>query len=276
MIHCGHGKSPYAALRFRPRHCGVRRSTPHSSGVARLASGAFCEAAGNSGTLRRLKILGVPRENGFTLIEILLAIFILGIVLSTVYASYTGTFRIIRETEYDAEIYGMARSALDRMVRDLQSATPWRGAFAFRTQPYSLHDREFVRLTFRAAAHVAFSEQEVAGGITVIEYGIDEDTEKESFSLSRSDSLYRDPAKEEPAPGGYLLCDRVEALTYLFTDEAGKEYDSWNSGGENPAQKNRAPSGVLIRLSLVNPANKERPYRFMTRVRIPFNRPVVP
>lgn len=216
------------------------------------------------------------RNKGFTLIEILLAIFILGIVLSTVYASYTGTFRIIRETEYDAEIYGMARSALDRMARDLQSMTPWRGAFAFRTQPYTLRDREFVRLTFRAAAHVAFSEQEVAGGITVIEYGVDEEAEKETLSLSRSDSLYRDPGKAEPSPGGYLLCDRIEALTYLFTDEAGKEYDSWNSGGENPAQKNRAPAGVLIRLSLANPANKERPYVFMTRVRIPFNRPVTP
>jgi prepilin-type N-terminal cleavage/methylation domain-containing protein len=217
-----------------------------------------------------------PCENGFTLIEILLAIFILGIVLSTVYASYTGTFRIISETEYDAEIYGMARSALDRMARDLQSAAPWRRSFAFKTKLYTLHDREFVRLTFRAAAHVAFGEQDIPGGITVIEYGIDEDPEKNGYTLSRSDSLYRNPEKEEPSPGGYLLCDRVETLTYLFTDEAGKEYDSWDSGGENPAQKNRAPSGVLIRLSLVNPANREHPYHFMTRVRIPFNRPEAP
>jgi prepilin-type N-terminal cleavage/methylation domain-containing protein len=216
------------------------------------------------------------RNRGFTLIEILLAVFILGIVLSTVYASYTGTFRIIRETEYDAEIYGMARSALDRMSRDLQSAAPWRGAFSFGTKPYTLHDREFVRLTFRAAAHVAFNEQEVPGGITVIEYGIDEDMEKEGYTLSRSDNLYRDPKKEAPSSGGYVLCERVETLTYLFTDEAGKEYDSWDSGGENPVQKNRAPSGVLIRLSLMNPANKEHPYRFMTRVRLPFNRREAP
>jgi hypothetical protein len=34
-------KSPYAALRFILRHCDVRKSTPHSSGFARLASGAF-------------------------------------------------------------------------------------------------------------------------------------------------------------------------------------------------------------------------------------------
>ncbi len=50
----GFVKSPYAAFRFIPRHshpqkslafwgprCGVRTSTPHSSGFARLASGAF-------------------------------------------------------------------------------------------------------------------------------------------------------------------------------------------------------------------------------------------
>jgi hypothetical protein len=38
-------KSPYAVLRFPLRHCGVRKSTPRSSGVARLASGAFYEVA---------------------------------------------------------------------------------------------------------------------------------------------------------------------------------------------------------------------------------------
>jgi general secretion pathway protein J len=217
---------------------------------------------------------GNALAGGFTLIEILLAVFILGIVMSTVYASYTGTFRIIRDTQEDAEIYGMARSALDRMVRDLQSAAPWRGSFTFVTKTDTLGSREFLRLTFRAAAHVSFNDQEVPGGIAVIEYRVEEGTEKAGYVLVRSDDLYRDPGKkEEPLAGGYVLSDRVEALTYRFTDEAGKEYEIWDSGGQVEAQKNRAPAGVLIRLSMVNAADKERPYRFMTRVRIPFNRP---
>ena len=41
----GFVKSPYAAFRFIPRRCGVRTSTPHSSGFARLASGAFYKTA---------------------------------------------------------------------------------------------------------------------------------------------------------------------------------------------------------------------------------------
>jgi hypothetical protein len=36
------GKSPSAALRFDLRRCGVWENTPHFSGLARLASGAFC------------------------------------------------------------------------------------------------------------------------------------------------------------------------------------------------------------------------------------------
>jgi hypothetical protein len=40
----GFVKSPDSALRFIPRHCGVRKSTPHSSGFARLACGVFYEA----------------------------------------------------------------------------------------------------------------------------------------------------------------------------------------------------------------------------------------
>ena len=37
----GFVKSPDAALRFIPRRCGVRQSTPHSSEFARLACGLF-------------------------------------------------------------------------------------------------------------------------------------------------------------------------------------------------------------------------------------------
>lgn len=212
----------------------------------------------------------MTKAKGFTLIEILIAVLILGIVLSTVYASYTGTFRIIRETETDAELYSMARTVLERMTRDLEGAAPWKGAFTFQAKPYSLGNREFTRLTFRSAAHVAFGEREAPAGIAVIGYAIEEGTEKEGYTLSRSDSLRRDPAKEETA-GGFLMCERIETLTYLFYDAAGKESETWDSGGEVEAQKKRAPAMVEIRLGLVNEKDRERPHPFMTRVRLPLN-----
>jgi len=214
-------------------------------------------------------------RKGFTLIEILIAVLILGIVLTTVYASYTGTYRIVRETGTDAEIYGMARSAMERMSRDLQSLSPYRGAFTFTAKPYRLGDREFVRLLFRSSAHIAFTAREFPEGIAVIEYGVEEGTEKEGYSLLRSDSLFRDPSREEAA-GGYLLCERIEGLTYRFYDGEGKEYETWDSASETGNQKKMAPAAVAIRLSLVNESDRERPHLFMTHVRLPFHRPETP
>lgn len=215
------------------------------------------------------------KAKGFTLIEILIAVFILGIVLSTVYASYTGTFRIIRATETDAELYGMARTVLERMTRDLEAVATWKGAFTFAARPYYLGDREFTRLTFRSTAHIAFSEREEPAGIAVIEYGVEEGTEKEGYTLSRSDSLHRDPGKEEAPTGGFLLCDRVETLTYRFFDSAGKEYETWDNG-QDEAQKKKAPAMVEIRLGLVNENDREQPFPFMTRVRLPLSQAVTP
>jgi general secretion pathway protein J len=218
----------------------------------------------------------VRRNKGFTLIEILIAVLILGIVLTTVYASYTGTFRIIRDTETDAELYGMARTVLDRMIRDLEAAAPWKGVFTFLAKPYNLGNREFTRLTFRSAAHVAFGEKEAPAGIAVIGYGVEEGTEKEGYALFRSDSLRRDPVKEETPVGGFLLCDRIETLTYRFYDGTGKEYETWDADGGDNMQKKKAPAMVEIRLGLVNEKDREHPYLFTTRVRLPLNKVATP
>jgi len=58
---------------------------------------------------------------GFTLFELLIAIFIFALVLTTIYASSTGTFRVVNETESEVEIYRMARIAMERMLEDLES-----------------------------------------------------------------------------------------------------------------------------------------------------------
>jgi hypothetical protein len=50
-------KSPYAALRCIPRLCGVRKSTPHSVGFARLASGAFYKVVRDKGTIVGIELI---------------------------------------------------------------------------------------------------------------------------------------------------------------------------------------------------------------------------
>jgi general secretion pathway protein J len=209
------------------------------------------------------------RQRGFTLIEILIAVLILGIVMTTVYASYTGTFRIIADTKTDAELYGMARTALERMTRDMESITPWKGAFSFAAKQSFLHDQNFTGLTFRSAAHVAFGKEDQAGGVAVIEYLVEETGERGGLALYRSDSLGRDLGEDAPPPRKYMVCDRIAGLTCRFYDDNGGDYETWDSEGGGDKQKKKAPTIVEIRMSLINDKNPDNPYPFMTRVYLP-------
>ena len=63
----------------------------------------------------------VNGQYGFTLLEIVVAIAIFAVIVSLIYPAYTGTYRNIEIAETQAEIYAMARTAMIRIVEDLES-----------------------------------------------------------------------------------------------------------------------------------------------------------
>lgn len=213
---------------------------------------------------------GFPsRSRGFTLIEIMIAILILGLVLSTVYAAYSGTMKIVQEVAYENNVYHMARTALDRLIRDLTSISPVNGAFEIRAEKIVLADHKFDSIFFGSAAHLAFSENETEGSAALIGYFVKEDAGSGAFSLRRSDLSYNRAAKEKNMNGGYVICRNIDSLIFKFYDSKGNEYASWDSSSNIAEQKGKAPTAIQIELSLANAANKEKPYKFMTKVFIP-------
>jgi prepilin-type N-terminal cleavage/methylation domain-containing protein len=74
-------------------------------------------------------------RRGFTLVELLVAVMILAMVLTTLYAAYTGTFRTALATEEDDALHGMARGMFLRLIRDLGGIVPYNGAMVFIAQP---------------------------------------------------------------------------------------------------------------------------------------------
>jgi prepilin-type N-terminal cleavage/methylation domain-containing protein len=216
---------------------------------------------------------------GFTLVEILLAILILGIVMGTIYAAYTGTFRLARATEEDDDRYAAARVFFMRLAKDVGGLVPYRAGYEFTAQSYTAKDRAFMRLSFRSSAHLAFAEGDIPGGIARIVYEIAEGKNDEVFQLLRRDILMDETSAptvpwvlgkgEELGKGSFILCDRVHALTFRFYDAEGREYETWDSRSDRPGQKKCAPAMILVRLDLVNPTDGERPLRYTTRIAVP-------
>ena len=208
------------------------------------------------------------RERGFTLIEILIAIFILGLVLATIYASFSGILKTSHQMEEEGNIYKMARTSLERIIKDLSSLQPASGSFDFRAEKKTLSKRDFYSLSFWSASHLAFGENEGEGRPAAISYYVQEDEGGNSFSLWRSDVSGAKPDKEKNTNGGFVICQNVDSLSLRFYDSTGNELESWDSSSSTE-QKDKAPVAVKIELDLVNSNDKEKPYKFMTKVFLP-------
>ena len=213
------------------------------------------------------------KEGGFTLIEILIAILILGMVLSTAYVSYTGSFRIIRASESDSEIYNMGRTTMERMMRDLGAIVPYRGRYEMKARRNDRGREGFAALSFTAAVNLALGEKDGSPGVSTVEYFMADDRERDGLVLLRADERRRE--KEGGAgPGqGVVLCDRVHSVDFRFFDAAGRGHETWDSASDADAQqKNRAPTAIDIELKLVNSGDPAHPHTFMTRVYLPVSR----
>ena len=225
----------------------------------------------SSGTVysatQQMSVFQQPRS-GFTLVEILMAIFILGLVMATVYVSYSGILKTSHQLEEEGNIYKMARTSMDRMIKDLSSLQTSSGAFDLRAEKRTLSKREFYSLSFWSASHLAFGENEGEGLPAAISYYIQEDEGGNSFSLWRSDLSDSKPVKEKNISGGFLICQNIDSLNLRFYDSTGNELESWDSSSLT-VQKEKAPVAVKIELALVNLNDKEKPFRFMTKVFLP-------
>jgi general secretion pathway protein J len=233
--------------------------------------------------IKVIKLKSITNPKGFTLLEVLIAMFIFSVVLSTLYTVYTGTFRNIEETESQADLYQMARIVLERMTEDLESVY-----IAPRKEDSKEEDevdqptrfvgtmtetegRRLDTLRFASKAHIFFDAEEPYAGTAEIVYYIREDSEKESFTLYRSDKANLGQGQsEETGTGGWILCDRLHALRFIYYDEEGVAYDGWDSTGET--FKDKLPSGVSIVLELANGINPESAVKFITGVTIPMSK----
>ena len=224
------------------------------------------------------------KRRGFTLLEVLIAMFIFAVILSTIYVAYTGTFRNIEETESQADLYQMARIVLERMTEDLESAyivaqtkdakeeespeanqtTRFVGTMA------EVEGRRLDTLRFASKAHIVFNGGEPYPGTAEIVYYVRENSgEVGGFTLYRTDRANFERG-EEDATSGWILCDHLYAIRFTYYDQEGSAYDNWDSTEES--FKDKVPSEISILLELANETNPESPLKFMTAVALPMSK----
>lgn len=229
--------------------------------------------------IRRPRIVrSIGDIKGFTLLEILIAIFIFSVILATIFTSYTGTFKIIDDTETRAEVYGMARMALQRIIEDLGSAyirgqteSPEAEAEPIEKAGFLGEDREVrgreadtVRFLSRASLDLEEEDREI--GLKRITYQVVEEGDGNSLALYRSDTP-ESVEETESRGAGQILCNRLSAVKFTYFDADGNRHDHWDSAQEE--FRNKLPVRASILLEFTNERDTKAPVRFLTGIALP-------
>lgn len=215
-------------------------------------------------------------QYGFTLLEIVVAIAIFAVIVSIIFPAYTGTFRNIEIAESQSDIYEMARTAMIRIVEDLESTyipepiTGEQGAGdtaldAFIGQDDFLEGRDADRIRFFSRSHIDLAESQDETGEAKIAYYplIKEDN---SITLYRSDTRGNLEWPEDNT-GGWRICEGLYSINFTYRGKDGNTYDTWDE--TSMGEGNRLPVMVTITLKFVDKDDPEKPLIFSTSVALP-------
>jgi len=215
-----------------------------------------------------------PAADGFTLMEILVAVFILGVVVTTVLGSFNMVFSNAESLEGAASVFDMGKTCLSRITGDLENIfilerplykTPGRDdppdLYRIQGSVENLGGTKLAKLRFTTRAHVPIGKSRPEG-IAEIVYYVQAGRDG-SLRLKRADNLYPYPRFEERGADP-VLCENVKTLAFEYVDAEGKTFDTWDS--ESPNFDNATPVSVAVRLEV---GDRNDTYGFQTTVALP-------
>jgi general secretion pathway protein J len=210
-------------------------------------------------------------NRGFTLLEIMVAIFIFALVITMVFGSFRAVFSSADAVGGDVAVFEKARTGLGRMTVDLAALhlTHYprykKPEFNDPEDPYRLvgdttevAGDSFGRLRFASRAHLQLNGDPRQGVCRIVYYA--HQRADESLVLRRADDLYPFPEFEE-SEDDPILCDNLLGLEFGYVDAEGASSNRWDSESEDTDYA--TPRSVEVRLTVGTPS---RPKTFITRI----------
>lgn len=214
------------------------------------------------------------RNTGFTLLEVLLAMTVLGVVVAMLSLSLSASLRVVEATEREEAIYFLAQTALRRIADDLSGALLIKGAF-FVGEHKEINGQRADTLTFFSQAHLVLNQEKQTPGAAIISYRLQpEEADMRNLRLLRSDIPVLpglEVNEEETAASAFLLADSLRSIQFTYFDHQGQEVDGWQQEATAEEQEGGAalPAAVHCILEFWIDPDRQLSQTFSTRVLIP-------
>ena len=192
----------------------------------------------------------MKRSSGFTLIEVLIAVSLTAIVLSSIYGVFTSVFLARERVLAESETSQIGRVLFERLGRELRGAwvpttqTPGAKFFLATTDRDGRPELRFATASTTLAATGR-------GGMASLRYGLQPMPEGpiDRLYLVRSEEPYH--LRDRLDSGSYPLTGNVKSVTWRFYGADGW-VDSWSA-----AQSNSLPQLVEMTVILLDQDNRE-------------------
>ncbi len=212
------------------------------------------------------------REGGFSLIEILVAVAIVGMMSVLLYGAFKDTFDTQTEVSRSQERWHVLRIGMSRMVRDLSMAyvSMNENMFEKDRRTYFICKKGFDgdELTFSAFAHRRTVADAKESDQSVIRYYLapdPDDPRKTNLMRRETRRIAYKPFEDIPGES-YILIEDVKGIFYEFYDPVKDEWtEEWDTTAVD-GQPNRLPP--RIRISLTVEDEKGRDLTLVTAARI--------
>ncbi|MGD2012507.1 MAG: prepilin-type N-terminal cleavage/methylation domain-containing protein [Desulfobacterales bacterium] len=216
-------------------------------------------------------------DHGFTLMEILLAFLILGIVVTTILASFNAVFSTTDTLNSSSRYYDMAKNCMNRITLDLEGLyitqpplykppdfddppDPYRIVGSFN----EIGGTSFAKIRFASNAHIPLNKSNKQG-VAEIVYYVQSQNDGQQV-LRRADHLYPYPPFEENR-GDPVLSKHVKSLAFKYYDSEGSELEEWDSDSNEYGYATPAAIGIQLEIG-----DESDSYNFETTVRLAVHR----
>jgi general secretion pathway protein J len=210
------------------------------------------------------------RHKGFTLVEVLVAVTIFGIAISTLFGSFNIVISNIDPIKAGLDNYEMGQNTMDRIQKDLMSLCLTRDPiytqpgfeefddpdrFRFVSKKIFLDGNSFSQLRFASFEHLAFDKDQKSR-IGIITYYV-ESSEDGTIVLKRSDigSVFYNETVEYNTKNDPLLCEKIKTFELMFIDQEGNTYENWDSDSSNFDFS--TPYSIKIKLEIGDPKKSD-------------------
>lgn len=204
------------------------------------------------------------RQGGFSLLEAVVAIAILGFITMASWITFDGIVKLRDASDSTADAFASARIALGRISRELGMVFLTHnpnldGEPRFQTVFRAVNDEAGDTLHFATFSHNRLYRESVEADTTEISYFVEDDDEAPGLKVL----LHREAPRIDglPEEGGpvEVLARRVQSFQLRFYDKDKDEWkEEWDS--EKAEFRLRIPRAIEVTLILVDLEGTEHPY----------------